>query len=228
MFYDDVMKSINIYNLSIYENIDEATISKWLTFVAPKQRERLLRFHFREDFLRSLFGEAMLRIVVGEKVGIPPESLKITRPERGRPFFLDYPELHFNISHSGDWAVCALSEILVGIDIEEVKLNGISSSLVRKVLTEKEQEYMEKLPDGQKNAAFYRFWTIKEAYAKCDGRGLGISLNKIDIDIDRQAIYLVDEGHVWNGMMKNIDFQDDYMMAVCAVEACEISMKSLF
>ena len=72
------MRKIQIHTLSIRENIDEITISKWLAYVTPAQRERLLRYRFREDFLRSLAGEAMLRVMAGEKTKAAPEKLAVT------------------------------------------------------------------------------------------------------------------------------------------------------
>ncbi|MCL2051128.1 MAG: 4'-phosphopantetheinyl transferase superfamily protein [Lachnospiraceae bacterium] len=220
------MKKMKIYTLSIHENIDEAIISKWLAYVTPGQQERLNRFRFREDFLRSLFGEAMIRTVAGEIISVSPEKLNISRPKGEKPFFPDYPELHFNISHSGEWVICAIGDTQVGIDIEEINNKAVSSSLIKKVLSEKEQEYMDQIADEQRNAVFYRFWTIKEAYVKCVGRGLRISLNKIDIDLGRKTIYLIDEKKEWDGQIYGIDFRVGYQMSVCTLKACAIDLSA--
>jgi 4'-phosphopantetheinyl transferase len=212
-----------IYTFSIHESISEETISKWLTYVTSERREQLIRFRFREDFLRSLVGEAMVRTIISEKVGIAPEILKIARTEQSKPFLQDYPDVHFNISHSGDWVVCAISDDAVGIDIEEIKLDIIKPALIKKVLNEKEQKYFQTLSDEEKNIAFYRFWTLKEAYTKCIGRGLGIELNSINIDtrIDsfgQSSLRLTTEGQEWGGLMRSIDFCDGYMLSICATK----------
>ena len=216
------MRKIEIHTRSINDDIDEAELLKWLSYLAKDQQERLMRFRFREDFLRSLFGEAILRIAAGKKIGVAPEKIKIARPEGKKPFLPDYPEVHFNISHSGVWAVCAIGDVELGIDIEEIKDKELKPPLIKRVLTENEQRYLEMLPDTQRAAAFYRFWTMKEAYSKCIGRGLGIDPNKVDIEMDRKTVYLPDENRVWNGMIQSIDFKDGYAMSVCAVHASEI------
>ena len=217
------MGKIQVYTLSI-ENIDEAIIEKWLAYVTPSQRERLFRYRFRADFLRSLAGEAMVRIIAGERAGVEPGKLVIARPPGEKPLFPDYPEIKFNISHSGDWVVCAISDCAVGIDIEVVKEKEVSASLVRKVLTEKERAYIRMVMDGDEAELFYQFWTMKEAYCKCVGGGLRIGLDKVEVDFSREKIYLVDEGREWGGMMKTIDFKEGYVVSVCGVDDFEVGL----
>ena len=217
------MRKIQIYTLSI-KNMDEAIIEKWLAFVTPSQRERLFRYRFRADFLRSLAGEAMARIIAGERAGVEPEKLVIARPTGEKPFFSDYPEICFNVSHSGDWVVCAISDCAVGIDVEVVKKKGVNASLVRKVLTDKERAYMQMFSGAEAAAVFYQFWTMKEAYCKCVGGGLRIGPDRVEVDFSRRRIYLADEGREWGGMMKTIDFKEGYVMSVCGVDDFEVGV----
>lgn len=212
---------MNIYAISINDNTDEVTIAKWLTYLTPERQERLHKFRFREDFLQSLMGEAMLRIIVGEKVGVAPGKLEIRHKDGEKPFFSAYPEIYFNISHSGEWAVCAIGDDEVGIDIEAVGDKDINPSLIRKVLTENEQKYLNTLSDELKITAFYQFWTMKEAYAKCIGRGLGLAFNKIDINIGQNTVSLISENQKWQGKIKPLDFRDNYILSVCTAKADE-------
>ena len=38
-----------------------------------------------------------------------------------KPWFPDYPHLHFSVSHSGSLSLCALGETPVGADVELVR-----------------------------------------------------------------------------------------------------------
>ncbi|MCL2253252.1 MAG: 4'-phosphopantetheinyl transferase superfamily protein [Lachnospiraceae bacterium] len=207
---------IKIYVISI-DSLNDKTVIEWFDLIAYEQQERLKRFRFREDYLRSLAGEAMLRIIVGEKVGVMPKKLNIIRPRGEKPFFADYSGIYFNISHSGKWVICAINDDEIGIDIEEIKDKEVNPSLIRKVLSAMEQEYVEKLDDEQKAKAFYRFWTMKEAYIKYTGQGLRLELDKIEIDVERNLVRLVDSESECSCITKQIDFFDDkYILSICA------------
>jgi 4'-phosphopantetheinyl transferase len=90
-------------------------------------------------------------------------------------------EIDFNISHSGNYVICAIAEgIRLGVDIEEIKtvdFNDFTS-----VMTKNEWIKIETSEKPCKE--FFKHWTIKESIVKADGRGLGINLSDIIIEND--------------------------------------------
>jgi len=204
-----------IHTLSINKPIPEATLTKWLNYLPPERQNQLQKFRFRDDYLRSLYGETILRTIIAEKVEISPKTITISRPEGKKPFLPNYPDIHFSISHSGEWVVCAVSDTEIGIDIEKIGEKEVKSSLKSRVLTKNELGYLETLSNKQKTTIFYQYWTIKEAYSKCIGLGLGIDFRKIEIAITGQEITLTDNGKKWDGMIRSLDFSKDYALALC-------------
>lgn len=95
---------------------------------------------------------------------LPP----MARGPCGKPFFPQYPHIHFNLSHSGPYALCAVGEREVGVDIEEMRPR--SPALPRKVLTDAEYRRYEE--NGGDWPAFYALWTRKESFCKRQGRGV--------------------------------------------------------
>lgn len=88
---------------------------------------------------------------------------KIETGEKGKPFFPGSPSHHFNLSHSGEWVLCALSdEDEVGVDIETVRPRG--ENLPRYVMSDGEFAAF----DGSWED-FFRIWTLKEAFVKYQG-----------------------------------------------------------
>jgi len=82
---------------------------------------------------------------------------------KGKPFFPEHPDCHFNLSHSGDWVLCALSdEGAVGVDIETVRPR--KENLPRYIMSDAEFHAF----DGSWED-FFRIWTLKEAYVKYEG-----------------------------------------------------------
>lgn len=93
----------------------------------------------------------------------------MARSDRGKPFFPDLPVLHFNLSHTHGLSLCALSDRPVGVDVEVIRPRR--EGLWRYCLTQ--QEYADFLTGGGGWEEFYRIWTLKEAWCKYTGLGLG-------------------------------------------------------
>lgn len=88
------------------------------------------------------------------------------RGTQGKPFFPDHPNFHFNLSHSGEWVLCALSdEGEVGVDIEQIRPRR--EHLPRYIMSDAEFAAF----DGSWED-FFRIWTLKEAYVKYQGTSI--------------------------------------------------------
>jgi len=93
----------------------------------------------------------------------------IARGEQGKPFFPTLPHLHFNLSHTKGFSLCALSDSPVGVDIEVLRPR--QEKLWRYCLNE--EEYIAFRASGGGWEEFYRLWTLKEAWCKYLGQPLG-------------------------------------------------------
>jgi len=83
----------------------------------------------------------------------------------GKPFFPAYPQIHFNLSHSGPFALCAVGESEVGVDIEAVRPRGLG--LPRGILSPAEYAWYES--HGGDWGTFCTLWTRKESWVKYTG-----------------------------------------------------------
>ena len=107
------------------------------------------------------------------------DKIIINKTKQGKPFLADYPELAFNLSHSAEQMLIAVAwHCRVGVDIEICKSRVNLSGLVKKCFAEVEMNYWNQLPDNEKNHAFYRFWTRKEAFVKATGHGIVLGLDQ--------------------------------------------------
>ena len=87
----------------------------------------------------------------------------------GKPYLTEYPEIHFNISHSGGWAVCALASMPCGVDIQE-RRSIRSRRMVERTMNAREQRQILEAEDG--TGEFIKLWTYKESCIKLSGEGL--------------------------------------------------------
>lgn len=108
------------------------------------------------------------------------ESLpSIARHEQSKPYFPDHPHCHFNLSHSGCFALCAVDEHPVGTDIEIIRPHH--PKLAQRICNAEELVWLEQQPD--KITALCQLWTRKEALVKYTGTGLTIPLREIRVPL---------------------------------------------
>lgn len=104
---------------------------------------------------------------------------QIACTERGKPYFVD-EKIHFSITHTKHNAFCAVSDVSVGIDAEELD-REIKPALAEKILSP--EEYVQYIAAEDKNRALMTFWVLKEAQAKCTGEGLRGYPNKTSFSL---------------------------------------------
>ena len=115
-------------------------------------------------------GRRLLDLLL-ERVGIDASALEVKPDQNGKPSFVGRDDLHFNISHTNGFAVCALSagEGRVGVDAEPQKSAIPRERQVRiaeRFFSENEKKA---LADGE---SFVSLWTKREAYLKMTGEGI--------------------------------------------------------
>jgi 4'-phosphopantetheinyl transferase len=151
--------------------------------LSSDERERVDRFHFEADRQRSLVGRACLRLLLGEILNLPANKLRFEYSEFGKPRLVPTQEQHlrFNLSHSGDLILVAITKgRAVGVDVERIRSVDIDGVAAR-FFSINEYERLALLTGPGRYEAFYTCWTRKEAYLKARGEGLSIPLNQFDV-----------------------------------------------
>jgi 4'-phosphopantetheinyl transferase len=158
--------------------------------LSEEEKERALRFYFPEDRDRYITAHGCLRDVLGRYLGCAPRELTFSANPYGKPALNDH-RLEFNLSHSGDFIVLAVTrERRVGIDVERIRSETSSSAIARRYFSKAEVADLESLTLEQGETAFFTCWTRKEAYIKAQGMGLSLPLESFDVSLlpDEPAI----------------------------------------
>ncbi len=95
--------------------------------------------------------------------------------EQGKPQIVNFPK-KFNLSHSGDYVVCAVSDGEVGVDIQ--KWVPYKERTAERFFAPEEWQLYQETEESKRLALFYRLWTRKEAYGKYTGQGIGAVLGE--------------------------------------------------
>ena len=93
-----------------------------------------------------------------------------------KPVLRSEKSLYFNISHSGDYVVAALSKDEVGCDIQEIR--PYNPKVAGRNYCENERRLIE--DSENKDEVFIRFWALKESVLKLTGKGLSGGLSSYD------------------------------------------------
>jgi 4'-phosphopantetheinyl transferase len=176
------------------ENFETIDIWRVKLALAPAEREALWSAGLpRAERIRALdslrvrharwTARAALRLLIGARLGVSPLDLRIAKAVYGKPLLPDHPQLNFNLSHSGAAAVVALSSIgPVGVDLERERSRTRVLAIARRWLGPSSTQMLEEMTDADCQQAFYRLWTMHEAFAKAVGRGLQMELHKVDYE----------------------------------------------
>lgn len=138
-----------------------------------EERERWRAYRPVEVKRRFVRSHAALRGILSRYVGRPPETLRFAAGPQGKPYLLG-SALPFNLAHSGDIALVAVSkDAPVGVDVEQDRpLDGLLS-MAEMVFHAEEIRRLRSLPEAEHRAAFFECWVRREALVK--GLGLGLA-----------------------------------------------------
>lgn len=93
-----------------------------------------------------------------------------------KPYLRDYPEIFFNLSHSGTWVMAVFADREVGCDVERISKPDFR--VVQRFFAEGEKKILEKAEgEEEQRQLFYRFWTLKESFLKVTGKGIHMPLD---------------------------------------------------
>ena len=130
----------------------------------------------QQSFTASLLLDETIRLCCPSV----PRPLDIAANENGKPYLTAAPDVHFSLSHSAAWAVCAVSDHPVGnIGFEGAALLNVYAD---RFFHPDEVQYLSSLSPAERENAFYTLWALKESYVKADGRGLRL-LRQFCVDI---------------------------------------------
>ena len=159
-----------------------------------ERRRKVLRFRPKQERMRCL-GAGLLAAFALRSAGA--EDLRMSCGPQGKPELAAHPDIHFNVSHSGSLAVCAVSDAPVGVDVEHSR--KILWGVVRRFFRPEEQEWLERSPDPDRD--FTRLWTRKESFLKRSGEGLSRPMDSFcvlpDMSAENQAVFseIIQDGH---------------------------------
>ena len=157
---------------------------KAMTLLLPEsRRQRLERVQRSEKRQEVLCAYTMLYLALRQQYGWR-RTPEIELSSMGKPFFPEFPEVHFNISHTAGAVLVGVSDEPVGVDIERIRPVSL--------------RYMQRIAGVATEEAFYRSWVCREARAKRAGAGIGALIGQESPLQNGEHFYFLDvfDGYV--------------------------------
>lgn len=153
----------------------------------PQERQtRALACRFDADRAR-VTGSGWLLQYALQQAGLPAAEQIFSKTAAGKPVLLHQENLHFSLSHSGHWTVCAIGDQPLGADVE---LPRCTMRIAERHFCPEELEGLLSLPEHERRDQLNRLWTAKEAYLKALGCGLSIPLTSFTVRLTEDGAFL--------------------------------------
>jgi len=214
---------ISIFYINISSFLSDANYEHYLESLPYEMQFKIRKYRNLKDRKLILFGKLILRMLADEFKAQESDFLEeIEYNNYGRPYVENSNILDFNISHSGDYVVCAMSDSSkLGIDVEKID-NDIDISNFKFQMLDEEWDRIN--ISEQKADMFYNYWTEKESVIKAEGTGLQNSLKSFIVKNNRTTL----KSKLW--YITKIPIDDLYKCSLTTdqlISSNEISIKEL-
>lgn len=159
-------------------------VARWRRYLNAIELARMAKFVFEKDQLRFAICQSRVRRILGQYTQTGPHDIAFTTIGRDKPVLAgDNPRsIEFNLTHTDGLACLAVTHgAAVGVDLEAMR--AVKDEFIVYSLNQVEHTSILSLDSTEREAAFLRHWTAKEAYLKALGTGLWQSLKTFDVDV---------------------------------------------
>ncbi len=207
---------VEVFALGILEENDFLSHKEsLLELLPPENRNFISRFRRNSSAQRSLFGELLLRHVLGQRLGIDGKAIVFSKSKNGKPY-LRASGIHFNLSHSGEYVAVALSDHDTGIDVEQIR--PVNYRIAERFFSPEEVTALNSKSGSSKLEYFFDLWTLKESYLKMIGTGLTRSLSSFTVEFVNGGFRMTEKSGSRKAeiFFKQYSIDDAYKLSVCS------------
>lgn len=218
-------RDIDVWLMSL--NVPDDEIRQYAMHLSRDEQMRAERFHFERDRRRYLVARGMLRILLGRQLDRAPADIVFWYEPHGKPrVAATTPPLHFNVAHSSDMALYAISHHCVpGVDIEHLDRDIDVAAFAQRFFTPRECADLLRIPAAGQKRALLTLWTRKEAVVKSIGAGLQFPLHDFEVTAAPDApprLLHITSGCAADWTLYPIDAGGEYVATVAAYRASAI------
>ena len=187
---DKIADATSVYlTLARCDQISSADAALCRDVMSDQEWARNQRYRFERDRHRDLVARGLLRMQLAQRLAVEPHQLNFAQGEHGKPELINDhritvpADLHFNLSHAGEWVVLAIASHRVGVDIEFTPRNNDVMAIANRYFFGSEIKELHGFPEAEQKLRFFDYWTLKEAYMKARGEGISLGLDNFGFSV---------------------------------------------
>ncbi len=203
--------TVHIYDITISASLHLLPLAHSLLNEAEYKRAH--SYYRQKDRERFMVSRVALRQLLGKYIEHQPQDIVFAIGNNKKPFIQNTERpVYYNVSHSGDKILIAISDKEVGIDVEHKLADFDFEEIIPTCFSAEEALHIRSFKDPRHT--FYLLWTRKEALLKATAKG---------VDDELRSIPSLQGGHAIDFTNKNwkvisFDIGDEYVGSIgCGV-----------
>lgn len=166
----------------------DAVVAELGRVLTSDEAERAARFRFERVRNAFVVARGVMRCLLGRYMNTAPAEVRFVYGEKGKPALESNAGIEINLTHSHGVAAFALTTgCQLGLDIEHIRPLADMQNVAARFFCAEEAAEILALAAGERESAFFRCWTRKEAYIKAVGDGLSMPLNDFRVTTQPDA-----------------------------------------
>lgn len=214
---------IYTYYIDVTQFENESLFQEKLNLLSPYRQQKIALLKHEKDKNRSLGAGIALDHAL-ETYGLRERGIEYEFGEYGKPALKYHPNIHFSLSHSGDYAICSIGDKPMGNDIELIKPGRLK--VANRFFAKEELKWMYAVRDEEEvTRRMFRIWTMKESFLKATGKGISLPLEDFTVVMDEEQ-NRIRVKHTFNAKyyhMKEYYDIPGYRVAVCCEESRDVA-----
>jgi 4'-phosphopantetheinyl transferase len=166
---------------------DGAIAGRVVEILAADERNESRRFRRARDQHQFVIARALAKLALSQHFPVAAGDWRFARDHNRKPFIAApeiSPPVRFSISHTQGLLACLVTPSAeAAVDVEKIEPSQDLAAVATQVLSRSEQADLSALSGEDWTARFFDYWTLKEAYAKARGLGLGLALSDISFEL---------------------------------------------
>jgi 4'-phosphopantetheinyl transferase len=198
-------KKIHVFLLKL----DVFNYEELFSCLTTEEQSRANKLRIDDKRKQFVITRGLLKKILSIISNKEPKAISLLYEEHGKPYTnikYNKKNIEFNVSHSGDYALIAISlDNKVGVDIEKINIKIDNLSLSNRFFSEIEKNALLELESDKQLDAFYQTWVKKESFIKAVGKGVAFGLDKFSVPInnDNQTMKVIVSEEEPNGSAEN-------------------------
>lgn len=185
--FESLQRQVHVWYCNPQAIFDPGKLAIYSSLLSETESVRYRGIQFNSEQRSYLVAHALVRKVLSLYADIPPQDWVFVSGAHGKPEVQNasFTGLRFNLTHTADLCACVVTrDTRCGVDAEYTERKNKLLPIANRMFSDIELGTFENRTEDEIRQRFFYYWTLREAYVKARGTGLGGSSKTFSFRID--------------------------------------------